>query len=832
MSFIKYLQVYIFIFLYIADLFKTGNVNFIFFELDSIPKSLNWCGPDRSKVFVITENNSLYKSEDKGFSWKKLNDILINKAKDTLEQSDNEIGKVSEMIQSPVDNSLLIFLGTHGINWFTEDCGKKISALNNGRKIHEFVFHPTEKNWILASAYSICEDFKNEPCKKFKELYYTKNLGEKWNVLLPYVVQFGWGCKGEKHIQKGIPKERILITYEPKGKGDQKQGAWNYKVDLIYTDDFLKTKKTALHKGNKFLLTEDYLFVAQVADQELQEVNLYVSQINDKKYSFETISINNGKFLEHSYTFLDMTEKSVFLNINHFGSQSKYGHVYISDITGSKYSMSLPYNIRYPDSSQCDFDKLTSLDGIYIGNSIDYEYIKEYIDEYQKEAITNEIKMDNQVNSKKFGKIENGVDEITKDFAVTQITFNKGGTWQRIKAPDVDSNGKVYDCVSNCYLNIHGVSSDYPQFYSVESAAGIILANGNVGKYLSHKAEDISTFLSRDGGRNWIEIKKGSHTYEIGDHGGIIVLCDHLNPTDTFYYSWNEGLTWKEQKYSNQKISVKNILIEPTSISQNFIIYGDTQNVKGKKKGAVIGIDFSSLNERKCKGSDIPDQPESDYETWSPSGNIGECLLGKKSIYVRRKRETECYNGLEFERKTDIKFCDCNEKDYECDEGYKKDINGNTCVEIDESIKKIKEGEYINPPENCNGYYKISKGYRKIPDNKCINGVKYDPIIIPCPYSGLFSIIGIIFFVIIILVLLSLAILTFNKDVISFLFKILSREKKKEEVNQVLTSMDKYIDLSDDNQGLFEENDLILNTINKNYYDETKLSDREDNEKP
>ncbi len=46
--------------------------------------------------------------------WKKLNDIFINIGKYELE--DNKIGKVSLIVQSPADETLLIFLGTQGIN--------------------------------------------------------------------------------------------------------------------------------------------------------------------------------------------------------------------------------------------------------------------------------------------------------------------------------------------------------------------------------------------------------------------------------------------------------------------------------------------------------------------------------------------------------------------------------------------------------------------------------------------------------------------------------------------------------------------------------------------
>jgi hypothetical protein len=47
------------------------------------------------------------------------------------------------MQQSPVDDSLIVFLGTHGINWVTEDCGANIRAFNSGKVIEEMLFHPS-----------------------------------------------------------------------------------------------------------------------------------------------------------------------------------------------------------------------------------------------------------------------------------------------------------------------------------------------------------------------------------------------------------------------------------------------------------------------------------------------------------------------------------------------------------------------------------------------------------------------------------------------------------------------------------------------------------------
>lgn len=757
---------FIFLTFVIIQTIIAGTVDYKSYDLDSTPRDLVWCGSTRDTVFVLTETNSLYRSDDKGFSWRKMNDIMTNTGKDQLEPDDKEIGKVSELLLSPVDKNLIIFLGTHGINWVSQDCGKKVEALNHGRKIHEFIFHPTERNWVLASAYTICDDFKNEPCKNFKEVFVTKDLGDDWKLLLSYVVQFNWGITGQSHLFHGVPKERIIASYYPRGKGDQEQVGWNYKIDLIYSDDFFHTKKIAAHKGNKFLLTDKYLFVAQVADQELQEVLLLVANSNEKYYNFDSIHLNDSKFSEHSYTFLDTSEQTVFLHVNHNGDKSIYGHVYISDINGMRYSLSLPYNIRSSEN-QCDFEKVLGLDGVFIANGIDEEYMKDNASEIQQEELEDEDRMDEKPHHKKSGEGKEPEEKAVKNYVKTYITFNKGGNWDELKAPLRDVEGKLYDCENECHLHLHGISSDYPPFYTAASASGIILANGNVGQYLSNDADEVSTFLSRDGGNVWFEVRKGSHIYEIGDHGALIVIANDQHPTDTVYYSWDEGLTWQELRFSQEKVMVKNIIIEPSSTALHFVVYGESLTKKGKKRGFVTGLNFSTLNEKRCNNPEEPDSPTSDYEKWSPSdGREGHsCLLGRKYYYVRRKREVDCYNGENFERKTFVENCTCTTYDYECDEGFTRAHHSETCNPMNSETHKIPiEGEIHKPPENCHQYFSISRGYRKVPDNTCINGVKYDPIIIPCPYSGFFSSLGIIFFVLILLVLFGLVFLAFNNS--------------------------------------------------------------------
>ena len=61
----------------------------------------------------------------------------------------------------------------------------------------------------------------------------------------------------------------------------------------------------------------------------------------------------------------------------------------------------------------------------------------------------------------------------------------------------------------------------------ISTAVGLVLGTGNVGKYLSMREDEVNTYMSRDGGLTWLEVRTGSYIYEIGDHGALIVLADN-----------------------------------------------------------------------------------------------------------------------------------------------------------------------------------------------------------------------------------------------------------------------------------------------------------------
>ena len=61
---------------------------------------------------------------------------------------------------------------------------------------------------------------------------------------------------------------------------------------------------------------------------------------------------------------------------------------------------------------------------------------------------------------------------------------------------------------------------------------------------------------------------KGSYIYELGDHGGLIVMAANTKQTSEILYSYNEGKTWHSMTISDSLMDITNIIIEPLSVSQ------------------------------------------------------------------------------------------------------------------------------------------------------------------------------------------------------------------------------------------------------------------------
>merc|ERR1740139_1968778 len=304
----------------------------------------------------------------------------------------------------------------------------------------------------------------------------------------------------------------------------------------------------------------------------------------------------------------------------------------------------------------------------------------------------------------------------------TYITHNKGGKWELIKAPEVSMRGKKTACYiedgCSLHLEIYSHMGELAPVYSTEKAVGLVLGTGNMGPRLTDNDSQKSLYLSRDGGLTWRSIRPGVHIYEIGDHGALIVIAQKNTPTTEIHFSWDEGESWDSLTISEHPIFVENIIIEPNSISQQFMVYGtyaevfdeddteDFENLEMEKgnKAFLVYTDFSQLHEPQCKGVDTAGADESDYELWTPhDGRFGDahCFLGQHKTFVRRKQASKCFNGEEHETVTKVEPCTCNEMDFECDIGYARNDGQGPCLIKEGKGKKQTEDEKTRCNRRC-----------------------------------------------------------------------------------------------------------------------------------
>jgi len=265
------------------------------------------------------------------------------------------------------------------------------------------------------------------------------------------------------------------------------------------------------------------------------------------------------------------------------------------------------------------------------------------------------------------------------------------------------------------------LDESFGPFYSVPSAVGIIIATGNVGKYLSFKQDEVNTYMSRDAGATWFELTKGNQVYEIGDHGGIIVVAPLGRSSTTLSYSFDEGKTLQSFVFSATPIEVANIILEPSTTGEKFILFGTDS---ASASTVVIGLDFSQMRPRICNASE--------YEEWTTVDGLNDqaCILGHNTTYLRRKQTAVCWNDETTEPIVKVVNCPCTADDWECDYGFESLDGSSECSLADPAVTSY-------PPAGCQDVYYKTNGYRKVAGDTCAGGVDYTPEgPFDCPETG------------------------------------------------------------------------------------------------
>eukprot|EP01089_Gocevia_fonbrunei_P023168 TRINITY_DN963_c0_g1_i2.p1 TRINITY_DN963_c0_g1~~TRINITY_DN963_c0_g1_i2.p1 ORF type:complete len:434 (-),score=100.60 TRINITY_DN963_c0_g1_i2:489-1790(-) len=429
------------------------------------------------------------------------------------------------------------------------------------------------------------------------ELKITKDLGSNWVLIKPYVNEVLWGqgdtifytsWRGESADQRSLNTN--TLTFQRITNLATRQAIPDYVIPKVV--EFTVTGSAVTFAKLKY---DDSTWTST-------ELELWISTNNGK--SFERIlfpSYEKDLVLE-SYEVVASWNSATFIDIF---KTNGYGTTYMS--LGSedrKFTESLPHTKRN-QNGDVDFYQIKGIDGIYIANKI----------------LNPEKKTDESWQTQ------------------TVISYDMGSQWQTL-APPSDLMCPL------CSLHLFGkAESSYSHVHSTENGIGLIIAAGTVGTFLENN-KNISTFLSRDAGSNWVEVGKGDHVFEFGDHGAILVLTKANVKTTDLIFSWNEGQTIDSCQFDDIGVNVVNITVEPTGTSKHFLLHGIKQLDNGSNVGVVVHIDFSNFWDGKCE--------DDDYEDWSPTDMWGDaCILGQKFTYSRKKRESNCFNSFDQEKKNE-----------------------------------------------------------------------------------------------------------------------------------------------------------------------------------
>jgi len=442
--------------------------------------------------------------------------------------------------------------------------------------------------------------------------------------------------------------------------------------NVVRSETLFHTQEVIMYDAVGFLVVKDHIFVARDGLGE----GLHLLSSENQGLSFHSVRFPLG-LKESRYTILGVSEGASFINVEHTGGN--WGNIYSSNTFDTDFSLSLTFNPRGDHKGTTEFKPVEGIEGIYLASV--------YTDVTQENSRGN--------------------------YKQTLISYDKGGIWGRLPQP-IDVECKSND-PEQCKLNL-----DFYSWKTRDEAIGLIIGSGNIGAYLLDNPKERRTFMSRDAGWTWEDVDNstGSFAYEIGNRGAVILSAETDGRTDRIAYSMNEGKTWeycmiKDNQNVTDMIDIDWIVNDPNSKAKSFLVGG----TKGPE-GVIMYIDFAYINERECTGFEAPGQDSSDYEYWEPSDLRGnDCLLGRSTRYIRRKREQTCWNVVsDAMLRGDhvvLQNCSCSNEDYECDWCFMRAMDG-TCEFDPECLGWDPKEE----PSPCD-YWMATKGYRKVPGDTC-----------------------------------------------------------------------------------------------------------------
>ncbi|XP_065553451.1 sortilin-related receptor isoform X3 [Lathamus discolor] len=649
---------------------------------------VHWAG-EKSNVIVALardslsllgpKNSDVYVSYDYGKSFKKISERFGFSTGNSSEVA------IAQFYHSPADNKRYIFVDAFvPYLWITTDFCSTIQGFSIPFRAADLLLHSRNPNLLLG--------FDRSHPKK--QLWKSDDFGQTWIMIQEHVKSFSWGVEPYDK-----PNTVYIERHEPSGAST-----------VIRSTDFFQSrenKEIILEDVEDFQLRDKYMFATKSVrlpgSSQPPSVQLWVSFNRKPMRVAQFVTKHPIK----EYYVADASEDQVFVCVSHDNNRT---NLYISEAEGLKFSLSLE-NVLYYSPGGAGSDTLVR----YFAN-------EPFADFHRVEGVRGVY----------IATLING--SFSEENMRSVITFDKGGTWELLQPPAQTRYGERIDCEfsQGCSLHLAQRLSQLLNFQlrrmpilSKESAPGLIIATGSIGKNMAKKT---NVYVSSSAGARWREALSGPHYYTWGDHGGILVAIAQGTETNQLKYSTNEGETWKVFTFSEKPVFVYGLLTEPGEKSTIFTIFGSYK--ENGHSWLILQINTTDVLGVPCT--------ENDYKLWSPSDERGnECLLGHKTVFKRRTPHATCFNGEDFDRPVMVSNCSCTREDFECDFGFKlsDDLSLEVCVPDPEFA-----GKPYDPPVPCpvGSTYKRTRGYRKISGDTCTGGdieSRLDGELVPCPLA-------------------------------------------------------------------------------------------------
>ncbi|KAM4700528.1 sortilin [Discoglossus pictus] len=444
-------------------------------------------------------------------------------------------------------------------------------------------------------------------------------------------------------------------------------------LTLRKTSDFGRTFKVLSERVYSFGLWGRFLLTS-VLEKDRTKRRIHVSQ--DQGDTWNVAQLPSVKY-EQFYSVLAANDDLVFIHVDEEGDTG-YGTIYTSDDRGIVYSKSLEKHLYTATGGDTDFTNVTSLRGVFI---------------------TSVLSEDNSIRS--------------------VISFDQGGEWSPLRKPENAKCDSTSIDKEKCSLHIHAQYSISQSLQvpmpplSEPNAVGIIIAHGSVGDAVSISRP--SVYLSDDGGYSWSKVLDGPHHYAILDSGALIVAVEQSDePINSIKFSTDEGQCWYSYNFTTEPIVFIGLATEPGARSLNVTVWGHQSGIIHRIWRSYT-IDFNTLLKQSCKTGD--------YIKWlahstDPGVADDGCILGYKEQYLRLRKSSMCQNGRAYEVAREHIACQCTLDDFMCDFGYYRKENDSQCVEQPELQGHELEICVFGKEEKLK-----TKGYRKIPGDKCVGGI-------------------------------------------------------------------------------------------------------------